>query len=211
MINFLLDFLFPKKCLGCGTDGSLFCRDCFKKIEYANPAFVRLAGSPLSGIITVAKFKNPLKDAIHILKYEKVRELAEILSKLLIDELKKPGNEFLLDWIFVPVPLSNLKEKERGFNQLALLLYEVNKKRPIKILTNCLTKSKNTRPQMQLKKEERLKNLRGAFVIRNKNAVSGKNIVLVDDVMTTGATLIECAKVLRRAGAKKIYGLVLAK
>jgi len=64
---------------------------------------------------------------------------------------------------------------------------------------------------MQLKKEERLKNLRGAFVIRNKNAVSGKNIVLVDDVMTTGATLTEGAKVLKRAGAKKIYGLVLAK
>jgi len=210
-LDYFLDFLFPKKCLGCKKEGDWFCPLCRKKIEYCVPSLERFPRSPLEGVVAIGYFRGLLREAIHLFKYEKTRELAKELGDLFVSELQKPENCFLLKWIFVPVPLHRAKQRERGFNQAELLLYQVYQKLAIKTLRNNLIKIKNTPSQMQLKKKERLNNLKGAFAVLEKRQWEGKNIVLIDDVMTTGATLTECAKVLKKAGAKRVFGLVLAR
>jgi len=212
VFDFILDFLFPKKCVGCGKEGTWFCPACLSKISFCEVPFVRLGGFSLEGLIAVAYFQDPLKEAIHALKYDGVRELSKPLSELLIKHLKDERLQFIKGSILIPMPLHKKRELQRGFNQAVLLAEEIGKKLNLKILENVLVKAKNTAPQMELKKEERRKNIKGAFAfVGDKKTVKGKIILLVDDVATTGSTLTECAKVLKRAGAKAIWGLVLAK
>lgn len=210
-MNFILDFLFPKKCVGCGEEGNYFCENCYDKIDFCQPVLARIKNGPLEGVVAAGEYQGALKEAIHILKYEKVKDLAGPMANILIKVLARPEVSFLQKYFFVPVPLFSKKEKERGFNQSELLGEKLAEKIKIKLFPDVLLKIKDTPAQMSLKRKEREKNLRGAFAVKDKKMVCGKNIVLLDDVMTTGATLRECAKVLRRAGAKRVWGAVLAK
>ena len=211
MLDFILDFLFPKKCVGCGEEGSYFCEKCCNEIDFCQPVLVRMKAGPLEGVVAAGKYQGTLKEAIHIFKYEKVKDLADSLSEILAKVLRNKNIDFLQEYSFIPVPLFSKKEKERGFNQSELLGERLAEKSKIKLSLDVLLKSKDTPAQMGLKKKVREKNLFGAFTIKDRREVRGKNIVLLDDVMTTGATLYECAKVLRRAGAKKVFGLILAR
>jgi ComF family protein len=214
IFDFILDLLFPKKCVGCGKEGTWFCSDCIAKISYQELPYIRFEGPYLDGLIAAACFKNPLKEAIHAFKYDGVKELAESLSNLLIQHLKDDRLGFVRQMkpLLIPVPLHKSKEIERGFNQSALLSEKLGHKLNLKIEKNFLVKTKKTPAQVKLKEDERRKNIKGAFAfIGERKAILGKTILLVDDVMTTGSTLNECAKVLKRAGAKKVWGLVLAK
>ena len=211
MLDFILDFLFPKKCVGCNEEGSYFCEKCCNEIDFCQPVLVRMKAGPLEGVVAAGKYQGTLKEAIHIFKYEKVKDLADSLSEILAKVLRNKNIDFLQEYSFIPVPLFSKKEKERGFNQSELHLDALKEKINIKCVPQALEKIKDTLPQMSLKRKERGKNLFGAFAVKDRREVRGKNIVLLDDVMTTGATLHECAKVLRRAGAKKVFGLILAR
>ena len=211
MFNFILDFLFPKKCLGCDVEGNWLCDRCFSKITQQKPVLVRFAGSPLQAVLVCGEYRGVLKEAIHAFKYDGIKELAEPLSQLFIKALASSQFSFLKKGIFVPIPLFTAHQNERGFNQSEILVNALFRQQKIKIENSVLFKTENTQNQMKLKKAERLKNLKGAFEVKNKLQISGEEIVLVDDVMTTGATLFECAKVLHRAGAKRVFGLVLAR
>lgn len=208
----ILNLIFPKKCIGCQKEGVWFCENCISKVALCEMPLLRFADSKLDGLISIAYFKEPLKEAIHAFKYDGIRELVCPLSKLAIKHLEDDRLKFIKSFILIPIPLYKDKELERGFNQAALLTEEIAKKLNLKILKDGLVKTKKTKAQMELKGKERRENVKGTFAfIGDKKEIRNKKILLVDDVITTGSTLNEAAKVLKRAGAKVVWGLVVAK
>lgn len=236
-----LDLCFPSFCVGCQKEGTWLCRGCFKKIVLVNSQvcpgcnrlslqgrycrlcrfdifLVKVKGGkkpkkikrrkPLEGIISSLYYEEgPTKEIIHNIKYNSVIELVPILGKVMAKALKNnlPDKHILLTF----APLHPRRLSQRGFNQAELLAINTAKdsKVPIK---NLLRKKKNTKQQVKLKGKLRRKNLTGVFSFRG-NDIKGKTIVVIDDVTTTGTTLNECAKVLKAVGAKKVWGLVVAR
>jgi ComF family protein len=149
-------------------------------------------------------------EAIHQFKYGAKGFLADSLGPLLARFAEGRVKESY-EYLTIPVPLHPRRLRERGFNQSLLLARHVAGKLNTELDFLSLRRVRYTLPQTGLGKEERRKNVRGAFQVRNPEAVKGKTVLLVDDVATTGNTLNECARVLIRSGCKKVFCLVLAK
>ena len=140
--------------------------------------------------------------------------MAKTLAGILVEHLVISGkntNEIWQNSVLIPVPLDKKKLKSRGYNQSEELAKELSEVLQIPMISDNLIKIKNTKPQMELKKEEREKNLGKAFKIKNSQTLLGKKIFLVDDVYTTGSTMDECAKTLKEAGAKQVWGIAIAR
>ncbi|NOZ24675.1 MAG: ComF family protein [Nitrospirae bacterium] len=147
-----------------------------------------------------------LKTAINLLKFERVRRLAAPLGELLCS-LPIPRVDMLL-----PVPLSKKRLIQRGFNQSHLLCLGLSRKLSVPLEPALLIRSKDTAPQSTLSREVRLRNPRGAFSVAGSGRrPMPRRVVIVDDVMTTGATINECARVLVRAGVEEVHAAVLAR
>ncbi len=228
--SFLLDLLFPKYCLSCGSEGNYLCEDCLSTIDILEYQFCpgcqkRLVDGKIcptckkfikiNGLYFAAPYQNKLvKKMITQFKYEPfVKELKESLSYLIITHLQlcgKKDSDFS-EFILIPVPLEEKRLKWRGFNQSEEIGKELVKFLKIPLISNLLYKTKQTLPQMELTAEKRKENMKGAFSLKNKEKISGRKILLVDDVYTTGSTMQECAKVLKEAGAKEVWGVVVAR
>jgi len=184
-------------CKRCGrpilSERARICGDCMKK----EPPFTQ-AGS-------YGRYEGALEEAIKQLKYHGIKRLASPLSDLLL-RMPLPDVDLI-----IPVPLHKNRLKERGFNQSALIARAVAKRLHRPLLVNTLIRTRYTIPQVSLTASERERNIRGAFVVEDNRRIHGKDIMLVDDVFTTGATVRECSKVLRRAGARNIYVITLAR
>ncbi len=140
------------------------------------------------------------------------RELAKPLSSLIIDHLVSINKlENFADFILIPIPSHIKKLKQRGFNPAQEIGKEISKILKIPLLDGVLTKTKPTIAQVELTKGERLKNIKGVFSCQNPESVAGKKIILIDDVFTTGATMEECAAELKKARAKEVWGMVVAR
>ncbi|OKZ76000.1 MAG: hypothetical protein BHW00_00410 [Clostridium sp. 26_22] len=111
----------------------------------------------------------------------------------------------------VPVPISPKRQKERGYNQSLLIAREIAHKTNLELMNNCLIKTKNIIEQSKLNKEDRAQNIYGVYELKNKQLVENKKILLIDDIYTTGSTVNECSRILRKANPEKIGVLVLAK
>jgi len=148
-----------------------------------------------------------LRSALHRLKYNRDVALGEILARPMIDCLSQ--TTWKVDLV-VPVPISLSRRAERGYNQAALLARPISLRFGMKYRPQALIKSRETRSQVGLSVEERQANVHGAFVAKNR-IVEGKNILVVDDVTTSGATLNACGQALQMAGAKEVYCLTLAR
>lgn len=240
--NFLLDLFFPKFCFGCQKEGAYLCDDCKETLEISehnyclcdkNPLRLtpgqkksgkcsKCSGRKLSGLYFALPYKEKslTKKLIHQFKYEPyVKDLAKTLASLIIEHLvktKKNTDEIWQNSVLIPIPLDKKKLKIRSYNQSEELAKELAKVLKIPMFSDVLIKIKPTKPQMELKKEEREKNLLGAFSINKKIGtsdvpISGKKVFLVDDVYTTGSTMQECARVLRDAGAKSVWGITIAR
>ena len=174
------------------------CEDCLRK----RPFYEAVAAPFL--------YDGTLMDAIHQLKYGKKSHLADSLGPLLAgfaeDWVKKSH-----DLVTVPVPLHPKRLRQRGFNQGLLLARHVAGRLDTELDFLSLRRTRHTAPQTGLGKKERQKNVRGAFVVTDPEAMKGKTVLLVDDVATTGNTLNECAKVLKKSGCEKVFCLVLAR
>lgn len=227
--DFVLDLLFPKFCVGCGKEGGWICSQCQEKIILIKKPTCPICNqltpkdqfcskcrskTYLTGVIVAAYYQEgPLKEAIHTFKYDGVFELAKDLGQMLIKAMKqieKPKN-----FVIIPVPLHYKRQAKRGFNQAELLAKEIVKVYPhCSLLTNSLVRTKQTKKtQVELSGRERRENIKGIFSWQGtSDELKDQTILLVDDIYTTGATLNECAKVLRqKAGARQVWGVVLAK
>lgn len=151
-------------------------------------------------------YEGTLRTLIHLFKYSGMKPLAEPLG-VLLDRVLPPELEF--DAV-VPVPLHWRKKWSRGFNQAELLARHVARQRHIPVL-NALRRKRSTATQAGLANAGRRRNVAGAFTERSARAIRGKRILLIDDVMTTGATANACAGVLKRCGAKSVSLLTLAR
>ncbi|HHE67490.1 MAG TPA: ComF family protein [Candidatus Parcubacteria bacterium] len=233
--NFLLDLFFPSFCLNCQREGSFFCQDCLSLIETSRAQYCPFCKKPkivsgeikclfcqknksLDSLFAAASYQNPLlKRAIFLLKYKPfVKELAKPLSFLIIKhfQLLDYPPSFLRNkngFVLIAVPLSKKKLKKRGFNQSEEIAKELSRFLEIPLYNKVLLKTRETLSQTGLNKEERIKNVEGAFLVQNKEKIENKKVLLVDDVFTTGATMEECAKVLKKAGAERVIGVALAR
>lgn len=209
--DFILDILFPEFCLICGREGSYLCRDCQSLTPISSEIYQGTKN--LAGLYWAAPYGNfVVKKAINQFKYPPyIRELAKPLSFLIISHLLSAGNLDFSNFILVPVPLHKKKLKKRGFNQAEELAKELSKFLRAPVLNDVLVKIKKTPAQAELKKEQREENIKGAFFCREPGLLQGRKILLVDDVFTTGSTMEEIARLLREAGAKQVWGAVVAR
>lgn len=228
----ILDLFFPKICINCGRKGDYICEDCLSLIDILDHQYCpgcrkitpegKICQSckkflKLDRLYFASSYKNPLvKEAISKLKYEPFcKELSEPLANLIITHFQILGNieNFLekSEYVLVPVPLDKRRLKWRGFNQAECLAKELSKVLKVPLISDCLIKIKETLPQVELKEEKRKENIKGVFLIKNKEKIRKKKVLLVDDVYTTGSTLNECARVLKIAGAKEVFGVVIAR
>lgn len=227
----LLSLLFPGRCLECGRFGQYFCPDCKKAIKvqenqicpvcrrqaiFGQTHFRCRRKTRPEGLTSVFAYRGIIKQAIQKLKYRRLTDLVEELIGLTMPELEPhlKLKFFLSDLVLVPVPLYPLRYRRRGFNQAELLGKELAKKLNWGFEPDALRRVKFTQPQAKLKGQERQANVKDAFEFGSMSSgfsLPATNFVIFDDVWTTGSTVKECVRVLKKAGAKKVWGLTLAR
>lgn len=196
----LLDIIYPPKdnCIICGDEFSGICPLCVGKIKKVKET---------DGILAYGYYSGVLKQLILEFKYKKNFVAGMILVEFLLDLIK--GNDISIDGI-VFIPSSKKALKQRGFNQCEYLANELSKKIKVDLYKD-IVKIKNTKEQKLLSKEDRFKNISGAFDLKVNNNIKNKKLLLIDDVVTTGATVYECEKMLKENGATSIKILTVAK
>ncbi len=219
-----LDFLFPKWCVGCGKEGDFICYSCRRSLIGIAPPVCPRCGTPqpsgilcptcvgwqakIDGIRAPFRFDGVMRQAIHNLKYRNLRALAAPLAKSLSDYLRV---NLLPAQVLVPVPLHQKRLRERGYNQASLLAWELSKLTGLPVVDDCLIRQRYAPPQARTSNvDERRGNVVNAFACRD-HRLSGKQVLLIDDVSTSGTTLDACAAAVKAAGAASVWGLVIAK
>ena len=199
-----LDFFFPPHCLACGRIGSRYCVHCLAELPF--PPIHHAPESVLRLQVAAAPFEGALRTAIHALKYEGVRQLAPLLAARLAQAVAR--SDFQAQSV-VPLPLHSERLAQRGYNQSALLAESLAARLKLPYLPNAAQRIRHTAPQVGLNRQERAANVADAFRA-DPEQVRGLRLLLVDDVMTTGATMRACAEALHQAGAAEICGLSAA-
>ncbi len=224
-LNTILDIVFPVNCVSCGERGSDLCIRC---LSDSPPAERESA----NWIFPLFDYRHlPIKKSIWLLKYKGKKRLAGIFAEIIYDRIIEELSELTVmnnfrEPILIPIPLSKKRHRERGYNQAELICQELIKINNLRRLStdstmasgvdlrlekNILIKIKETEHQANIKdRKERLKNLAGSFSVKNSELIKNKNIILIDDVTTTSATLTEAKKILKQSGAKKIIAFTVA-
>jgi len=229
--RFILDVLFPVTCLGCGKEGTWLCETCLALLpledEHVCPicekmvtpsgrtCFACRKKSSLDGLLAAFSYDRDLvRHAVHHYKYRFIPELhvplgCWLAASLLQSDLPVPD-------LIIPVPLHPRRLRWRGFNQSQLLAHAISDQLtpgfPVPVCPDVLQRQRYTLPQMGIKdKSQRRCNIEGAFAFSPGAEVQNKSILLVDDIATTGATIFECARILKEAGAKQVWAVVIAR
>jgi ComF family protein len=232
-----LDLVFPALCPACGrTLGAgrrdPLCGDCWRGIELVTPPWCEVCGLPFPTFAAVPAlvaagrcqacsvepppfawarsagyYGGSLREAIHAFKFRGKQALARPLAALLLEPLDAVASSGIA--AIVPVPLAPVRERERGFNQALLLAERVGAAAQVAVRPRWLRRTRPTLPQADLTAAERSRNVRGAFTA--SIAVAGLDVVVVDDVLTTGATVADCARALHAAGARRVGVLTVAR
>lgn len=231
--NWLSDLIFPVRCLGCKKFGDYVCRGCLRTISikknfecigckrntpFGQTCYLCAKTNSVDQLLIVADYKNPLVEkTLQFLKYKFIIDLERPLSILMRGYLKwltldKKFNVFQASPLLVPVPLHPRRLNWRGFNQSELFAKNLADTFQMEMANCVIERTVNATPQADIKeREERLKNLNGVFRVKNGIKIVGREILLIDDICTTGATLNECAKVLKANGASRVVALVIAR
>ena len=219
-INHLFDFFLPRICPGCNnklsTGKDPVCADCLNSILIADEERLKVEydkdfGS--NGIIKgyyskfVFETDKTLQQIIHALKYNQKFKLGEFLGMILAEGIKTRG--WQLDAI-IPVPIHHLKKAERGYNQSDYIAKGLSRSLNVPYSTNSIKRTRYTESQTGLNMNDRVLNVSNAFKVKSSKKIPGKNILIVDDVCTTGATLQACGKVLKDAGSNLVYACSIA-
>lgn len=211
--NYILDLFFPTYCIKCEKRGIELCKNCSIYFKYPNQ-------ENMDNIFACFEYQDPvIKKLLHSLKYYKKINIGLILGEYLYERLIEEIAELRMfstgsQIVLIPVPLSHKRYKMRGYNQAEIIARGIiqNDKENVFILENkIITKIKDTLPQAKIKnRNTRLRNIVGCFAIENIEKVRGRTVIIVDDVTTTGGTINEVMKILKKAGAKKIVGFAVA-
>ena len=236
-IETVLTFLYPTQCRACETPLGLetvpyLCNACWAQMQFVEPPWCEMCGTPFLSaasscesevcdecakapprygkLRTIAFYEASLRQAIHLFKFEKRTGLAKPLIQLMLEHL--PDDCQIEDYDFIlPIPIHKKRLRERGFNQSILLAQGIAKAKGVPIATDIFVRHKNTKAQSSLAGRERQENITGAFEVRKPDAISGKRLLLIDDVFTTGATIREAVKELWNADPGEIDVLTLAR
>jgi len=220
----LLDLLFPPRCVGCRRSDTWLCPECRRGIERITGPLCPCCGRPVAqsdrlcsvcrrmappidGIRSAAYFEGVLREAIHRFKYRGGQALAHPLGQLMAEQWLAyhiPAE------VLIPVPLHPTRLAERGYNQATLLARELGAAIGLPVETDSLVRIRATTPQISLAAPARQENVRGAFRCLDER-MAGRQVALIDDVCTTGATLSSCSAALQEAGAGSIWAYTLAR
>ena len=222
LTSFALDLVFPIRCAGCNKNGPILCGGCTEKLPKLRLPYCKICASPntlspcswcreyplsVDGIRAPYLMDGAIIEAVHSFKYRGVQAAAPELGRLLArywTEHQVPGK------VIVPVPLHRSRLRDRGYNQAASLARVMAKLTGIALEDGLLKRTKDAQPQVHAASpSERRSNVEGSF--RCMTEVTGRSVILVDDVATTGSTLSACAAALKTRGASSVWGLVLAR
>ena len=235
VLNDISDVMFPPQCLGCDEifhphSRQVFCPSCEEKIKFItgdicpvcgttffdSPAKSHLCGNCMenktyfSFARAAVGYETIILNAIHQFKYGNNISVGALLASFMAN-FSFPDVDFTNYSLIIPVPLHIKRLRQRGFNQSLILARALARKWQIPVNFSLLKRHKFTETQTGMNKTERKQNINGAFEVSDKGKIADKNIILVDDVYTTGATVNECAKELSKAKAKKVVVLTLAR
>ena len=228
----VVSLCYPPFCVGCNKslDQDWLCQDCQRSAVRITSPFCQICSRPYAGeiggpfscpdcednppafdcVATGYQATGVVRDLIHRFKYSGEFHLRNVLAAWLKEALSDSRITQEPFDAFVPVPLHPTRIRERGFDQIGALV-EVLGKRSNHPIWPCLRRSRYTESQTRFSRKERLQNLRNAFELRKGTSVLGKRLLLVDDVLTTGSTLDECARVLMGHGAKSVRAVAVAR
>lgn len=246
----IVDFLFPRSCLGCRSSGEYICSSCLGKLRPLKQICTMCERPSVDGM-THIKCRRPwgldgmvflwpyggiVRKAILGLKYKYAKEIAKELAGHIVEYLQKRKVALPMKSALVPVPLYWFRENWRGFNQVEEVGNLISERVGWQFCPDILVRKESRRPQTELKRDERRKNIRGVFALNpnyklqitnyppghspehssfwngvRPSRAGGQSLILFDDVWTTGSTLKEAAKVLKRAGAREVWGLTIAR
>lgn len=234
LLNTLLDVFLPPLCHICrsfipNSDVLHICPTCSEKLPIMASPLCSVCGIPFSGAgqdhrcgnclthpphydraWSAFLYKDSIRDLIHSFKYDRTTHLSHPLALMTVGRMNG-----LLDScepeVIVPVPLHRSRLRQRGFNQAILLGNKISRRLSLPMYVDALTRTRPTKPQISLSVAERALNVRDAFTLRRADLVDGKQVLLLDDVMTTGSTMNECARVLKKGGATAVIAATVAR
>lgn len=229
----LLETFLPQFCLICKKQGTLICLDCLHTIEITERNFCPFCSFPhrvfeqgkcnkhrtkkLNGLFFAGQYTQPIiKKLIARFKYEPyLKNLSQPCAYLIIAHFVLTKNNIISTntekAILVPIPSRGKRQRERGYNQSALIAKDLSYFLDIPLVVNNLVKIKRTKPQVGLSREKREQNLKNSFSVKYPQLIKAKKVFVVDDVFTTGSTMEEAAKTLKKAGAREVWGIAVAR
>lgn len=226
----VLDFFFPKRCIGCHKFCGYLCPDCFAQVTFVTGSVCAVCSRAslnskthplckrrytIDGVLASVVYAGIIKRLIYQFKFQPyLHNVRTALGELFNEGIIQNETFFTVDKegaYLVPVPLHPSKERKRGYNHAMLLAKELESSLKLPVVP-LLIRQRKTLPQYGLSQKERKDNIKDAFALheKGKKLVAGKTIFLVDDIVTSGATLQEAASTLKRAGAKEVWGLAFA-
>ena len=223
-------FLYPAKCRACDdflgvASVPYICANCWQDVQFLEPPWCDICGTPgVDGLCdacaispprygklrTIALYQTTLQQAIHLFKFQKKKAFARHLIQLMNAHIPSDCSIAAYDFV-LPIPIHKKRLRERGFNQATLLADGIAKVEGVPVLTDVLVRKRHTVAQSSLDSAARQQNIVGAFEVRNPNIISGKQLLVVDDVFTTGATIGEAVSELWTADPAEIDVLTLAR
>lgn len=204
VVERVLDQIFPPLCVGCSRMGRWICERCWGQVSWVGVADPVAVPSGLDGLIAVAQYDGVAREAVHALKFEGRHAISGMMGLLMARAVL--GTDFDL---ISPVPLHRSRRRERGYDQAAMLAQRIATRLEKPCRRTLLRRTRKTQQQALLDGIKRQENVRGAFAARER--LGGETVLLVDDVLTTGATMSAAAGAARAAGAGRVLGCVFAR
>ena len=239
MARYLIDVILPRHCASCRqllgpAEPGSFCAACWRRIRLITPPYCPTCGQPFPSPVAltfspehrcgacrahpppfdharaVARYEGPLRQAVHLFKYRGKFALHRPLLQLALAHFREhyPGATYEA---VIPVPLHHNRLRQREFNQAAVFAQGLARHLGLPVVERLLVRARQTRPQVELSGDERRRNVKDAFAVTDPARIAGKVVLLVDDVLTTGATVGEAAKALKAAGAQQVDVFALAR
>ena len=228
-----LDLVYPRACEGCGESmdaAGYLCWDCLRQTEKVTRPYCEKCGDPVDGLVegsyecswcnrnrpqfeaarSVFMYRGPVMDMVHQLKYSGGVHLVNDMGEIMAGAAKSTFAGVRFD-VAIGVPLYARRERERGYNQAGVLASSIARKMGLECFNRAIARCRDTSSQTELKASDRARNVRGAFRSDYSDWLFSKHVLLVDDVMTTGATVDEVSRILKQAGAASVHVISFAR